>query len=208
MLCADVRVSMSAALDGEMPSLPPDVVEHHLRGCGACRQWSEGVAALHRSLRVQPAEAEPDSTDAILAALPRRRPLADDRVQSLRIVTLAIALIQLVASIPLLFPTDTMPGMPGMDGHLERHIGISALAMAVGLLVVAWRPERARAMLPILGVLVIGLAWACLGDIWAGRPVPGNLLAHGADVAGFVVVLFLARNDGESERSRRRAAIG
>ena len=43
-----------------------------------------------------------------------------------------------------------------MDGHLERHIGISALAMAVGLLVVAWRPERARAMLPILGVLVVG----------------------------------------------------
>jgi predicted anti-sigma-YlaC factor YlaD len=208
MLCADVRVSMSAALDGEMPSLPPDVVEHHLRGCGECRRWSEAVAGLHRSLRVQPAEDEPDRTDAILAALPRRRPLADDRVQTLRLVSLAVALVQLVASIPLLFPSDTMPGMPGMDGHLERHLGISALAMAVGLLVVAWRPERARAMLPILAVLVVGLAWACLGDIWAGRPVPGNLLAHGADVAGLEVVWFLARNDGESERARRRAAIG
>jgi predicted anti-sigma-YlaC factor YlaD len=208
MLCEDVRVSMSAALDGEMPSLPPDVVDHHLRGCGDCRRWSEAVTGLHRTLRVQPAEAEPDHTDAILAALPRRRPLADDRVQSLRIVTLAVALVQLAASIPLLFPSDTMPGMPGMDGHLERHLGISALAMAVGLLVVAWRPDRARAMLPILAVLVVGLAWACLGDILDGRPVPGNLLAHGADVAGLVVVWILARTDGESERARRRAAIG
>jgi predicted anti-sigma-YlaC factor YlaD len=157
---------------------------------------------------VRPAEPEPDHTEAILAALPRRRPLVDDRVQSLRIVTFAIALVQLFASIPLLFPSDTMPGMPGMDGHLERHLGISALAMAVGLLIVAWRPERARAMLPILGVLVVGLAWACLGDIWEGRPVPGNLLAHGADVAGFVAVWFLARIEGGSERSRRRAVIG
>ena len=105
------------------------VVEHHLRGCPECRRWSEAVAGLHRSLRVQPAEDEPDRTGAILAALPRRRPLADDRVQTLRIVTLAVALVQLVASIPLLFPSDTMPGMPGMDGHLERHLGISALAM-------------------------------------------------------------------------------
>jgi len=163
---------------------------------------------MHRALRVQPAESEPDRTEAILAALPRRRVRGDDRVQTLRIVTLAIALVQLGAAVPLLFPSDTMPGMSGMDGHLERHLGISALAMAVGLLVVAWRPERARAMLPILGVLVVGLAWACLGDIWAGRPVPGNLLAHAADVAGFVVVWILSRTDAASERARRRAAIG
>jgi predicted anti-sigma-YlaC factor YlaD len=208
VLCSDVRISMSAALDGEAPSLPPDVVDHHLRGCGDCRRWSEAVTGLHRGLRVRAAELEPDHTDAILAALPRRRPLVDDRVQSLRIVTLAVALIQLVAALPLLFPSDTMPGMPGMDGHLERHLGISALAMAVGLLVVAWRPERARAMLPVLAVLVVGLAWACLGDIWAGRPVPGNLVAHAADVAGLVLVWILARADGGSERARRRAVLG
>ena len=79
--------------------------------------------------------------------------------------------------------------------------------MAVGLFVVAWRPERARAMLPILGVLVAGLLWGCFGDIWAGRPVPGNLLAHGADVAGFAAVWLLARTDGETERERRQRAL-
>jgi predicted anti-sigma-YlaC factor YlaD len=208
MRCSDVRASLSAGLDGEMPALPPDVVEHHLGACAGCRHWSEEVTALHRMLRVQPAAAEPDHTEAILAALPRRHVLTDERVQGLRIVTLVIALVQLVTSVPLLFASGSMAGMPGMDdGHLERHIGISAIAMAVGLLVVAWRPERARAMLPILGVLVIGLIWGCFGDIWNGRPVPGNLLAHGADLAGFAAVWLLARTDGETDRARRQRAL-
>jgi predicted anti-sigma-YlaC factor YlaD len=209
MLCHDVRASVSAGLDGELPALPPDVVDHHLRACGSCRSWSEEVTALHRTLRIQPAGVEPDTTEAILAALPRRRPIADDRVKSLRIVTFVIATVQLVASLPLLFASNTMVmgGHVMDDGHLERHIGIFALAMAVGLFVVAWRPERARAMLPVLGVLVAGLIWGCFGDIWAGRPVPGNLLAHGADLAGFAAVWLLARTDGDAARDRRQRAL-
>jgi predicted anti-sigma-YlaC factor YlaD len=209
MLCHDVRASLSARLDGELPALPPDVVDHHLRGCGGCRRWSEEVAALHRTLRVQPAGLEPDHTEAILAALPRRRHIVDDRAKTLRVITLVIAAVQFVASLPLLFASDTMVmGDHVMDdGHLERHIGIFALAMAVGLFVVAWRPERARAMLPVLGVLVAGLVWGCFGDIWAGRPVPGNLLAHGADLAGFAAVWLLARTNADAERDRRHRAL-
>lgn len=209
MRCPDVRASLSAGLDGEVPALPPDVVEHHLGECAGCRRWSEEVSSLHRTLRVRPAAEEPDHTDAILAALPRRRPAVDDRVRALRLVTLVIAVVQLVASLPLLFASDTMVmgGHVMDDGHLERHIGVFALAMAVGLFVVAWRPERARAMLPILGVLVAGLVWSCFGDIWSGRPVPGNLLAHGADVAGFAAVWLLARTGGDHERARRHRAL-
>jgi predicted anti-sigma-YlaC factor YlaD len=208
MLCTDVRASLSAGLDGEVPALPPDVVDHHLRTCAGCRTWGEQVTALHRGLRVQPAGPEPDRTEEILAALPRRRPVVDERVRSLRIVTLVIAIVQFAASVPLLFASDTaMAGHVMDDGHLERHIGVFALAMAVGLLVVAWHPERARAMLPILGVLVAGLIWSCFGDIWAGRPVPGNLVAHGADIAGLAAVWLLARTDGQAGRVRRQRAL-
>jgi predicted anti-sigma-YlaC factor YlaD len=208
MLCPDVRASLSAGLDGETPALPPDVVDHHVRTCADCRTWGEQVASLHRTLRVQPAVAEPDRTSEILAALDRRRPVADDRVRMLRVLTLVIAVVQLAASIPLLFASDTaMAGHLMDDGHLERHIGVFALAMAVGLFVVAWRPERARAMLPILGVLVAGLIWSCFGDIWNGRPVPGNPVAHAADVAGLAVVWLLARSDGTTERARRHRAL-
>jgi len=209
MLCRDVRASLSAWLDGELPALPADVVDHHLAACAGCRGWADEVASLHRTLRVQPAAAEPDHTDAILAALPRRRPIVDDRVRALRLVTLVIATVQFFASLPLLFASNemVMGGHVMDDGHLERHIGIFALAMAAGLFLVAWRPERARAMLPVLGVLVAGLVWGCFGDIWAGRPVPGNLLAHGADLAGFAAVWLLARTEGETERERRQRAL-
>jgi predicted anti-sigma-YlaC factor YlaD len=208
MLCTDVRASLSAGLDGEMPALPPDVVDHHLGACAGCRRWRDEVTALHRTLRVQPAEPEPDRTEEILAALPHRRPVVDERVTGLRIITLIIAIVQFVASVPLLFASDSAMGGHVMDdGHLERHIGVFALAMAVGLLVVAWRPERARAMLPILGVLVAGLIWSCFGDIWNGRPVPGNLVAHGADIAGFAAVWLLARTTGDTARERRHRAL-
>jgi predicted anti-sigma-YlaC factor YlaD len=208
MLCNDVRTSLSAALDGEIPPLPPDVLDHHFEGCADCRAWSRQVSDLHRTLRVQSAGPEPDRTDEILAALPTRRAgrlVTDERTRGLRIATLVIAIVQLGASLPLIFG-GSMDGH-SMDGHLERHIGISAFAMAVGLLVVAWRPERARAMLPILGVLVLGLIWSCFGDIWAGRPVPGNVLAHGADLAGFAAVWLLARSSGDDTRSRRHRAV-
>jgi len=205
MLCTDVRASLSAGLDGETPALPPDVVGHHLRSCGECRTWGEQVTALHRGLRIRPIGPEPDRTAEILAALPARRAIVDDHVTGLRIVTLVIAIIQFVTSIPLLLATDTaMAGHAMDDGHLERHIGVFALAMAVGLFVVAWRPARARAMLPILGVLVAGLVWSCFGDIWDGRPVPGNLVAHGADIAGFAAVWLLARAGVEPEPERAR----
>jgi len=209
MLCNDVRASLSAGLDGELPALPADVVDHHLAACAGCRRWADEVASLHRTLRVQPAAVEPDHTDAILAALPRRRPIVDDRVRALRLVTLVIATVQFFASLPLLFASNemVMGGHVMDDGHLERHIGIFALAMAAGLFLVAWRPERARAMLPVLGVLVAGLVWGCFGDIWAGRPVPGNLLAHGADLAGFAAVWLLARTEGETDRERRQRAL-
>ena len=98
----------SATLDGEMPALPPDVVGHHLRGCGECRAWDERVRRLHRSLRLQPAAPEPDRTDAILAALPTGRRVVEDRVTGLRILTLIIAIVQLVATVPLLLASDTV----------------------------------------------------------------------------------------------------
>ncbi len=194
MLCSQIRLAVSATLDGEVSPLPPDVVAHHLGDCAGCRQFSQEATALHRVLRVRPADAEPDRTAAILSGLPRRSPV-DDRTRGLRIVVLLIALVQLVASVPLLIADDHM-------GHVERHIGIFAVALAVGLLAVAFRPQHARALLPVLTVLVAGLLWSCLGDIWAGRPIPGSLLAHGADVAGLAAVWLLARTDPDPARHR------
>jgi predicted anti-sigma-YlaC factor YlaD len=198
MRCESVRLAVSASLDAEPAPVPADIVERHLAECGPCRAWADDAQALHRSVRLTAAIDEPDRTAAILAALPTRTvPAGADRATVLRVFTLVVAALQMIAAIPMFFATDMM------GGHLERHIAVSAVAMAVGLIVAAARPERARTMLPILSVLVVGLAVSCLGDILAGRPVPGSILMHGADFAGLAAVWMLMRLDPEvSSRGR------
>ena len=194
---------MSAALDGEESDLPDSVIRAHLAECTMCHAFSVEAAELHRIVRVQPAPTEVDRTHTILRALHRGR--ADtgghDHVRLLRIATLMIALVQLAAAVPLMlgFADD-------MHGHYARHIGVFSAALAVGLLAVAWQPDRARGLLPMLGVLVAGLVWSCLDDLMAGHSVPGTAIAHGADVAGFAAVWLIARAPGGSvvaERGRR-----
>lgn len=188
MSCFEIRASISALLDGEDPTVAEPVVTDHLAACTKCRLWSADVTNLHRGLRVQAATEEPDRTETILAALPVRRRVHDERVRTLRLVTCAIAIVQLVASLPLLLGSGDE-----MHGHLARHVGAFSVALAVGLLTVAWRPDRARGTLPILAVLVAGLVWSCLGDLLAGHPLPGSAIAHAADVAGLATVWFLSR---------------
>ena len=152
---------------------------------------SAEASELHRLVRVQPAPTDVDRTNAILAALPRRALVGapHDHVRSLRVATFVIALVQLAAAVPLMFGvTDEM------HGHYARHIGVFSAALAVGLFAVAWQPERARALLPMLGVLVAGLIWSCMDDLIAGHSVPGTAIAHGADVAGFAAVWLIARS--------------
>ena len=201
MDCPQIRFSVSAALDGEEPGLPDSVIRAHLAECARCRTWSAEATDLHRALRIQPAVVETDRTEAILAALPARskaRP-SEERVRVLRFVTLVIALIQIAGAVPLLLGRGEM-----MHMHYARHIGVFSAALAIGLLVVAWHPERARALLPMLGVLVAGLLWSCLDDLISGRPVPGSAIAHAADVAAFGVVWLLAHtpagSDGVADR--------
>jgi predicted anti-sigma-YlaC factor YlaD len=201
MRCEPVRLAISAQLDGEPTPLPSEVVEHHLGECTDCREWADDAAVMHRNVRLRAAIDEPDRTDAILAALPRDARARFESIPVLRVFTVVIAAVQIGVAAPMLFATDMM------GGHLERHIAISAIAMAVGLIVVAVRPERARTMLPILTVLVVGLVWSCLGDLMAGRPVPGSLLMHGADVAGLVAVWCLVRLDADGEPVRRHLVL-
>ena len=204
MDCSQIRFALSAALDGEDPGLPNLVVDTHLDGCASCRTWSAEVADFHRSLRVGPAAIEVDRTDAILTALPRRGviPGRDDRTRSLQWVTVFVAIVQLAGAIPMLLGHGDE-----MHGHFARHIGVFTAAMAIGLLVVARRPDRARAILPMLAVLVAGLVWSCLDDLLSGRPVPGSAIAHGLDVAALGVVWLLAHTKGAGVTGERRPVL-
>ena len=203
MDCSQIRFALSATLDGEDPGLPNVVVDHHLDACAGCRTWSAEVADFHRTLRVGPAAIEVDRTEAIFAALPRRGAVGrDDRVRTLQWVTVILAVVQFAGAMPLLLGHGDE-----MHGHFARHIGVFTAAMAIGLLVVARRPDRARAILPMLAVLVAGLVWSCLDDLISGRPVPGSAIAHGLDVAALGLVWLLAHTNGAGETRDRQPVL-
>ncbi|MDT3400404.1 zf-HC2 domain-containing protein [Streptomyces sp. B1866] len=50
MRCADVRIAVSARVDGEAgpPAVADAAVDAHLRECGECRRWGERARELRR----------------------------------------------------------------------------------------------------------------------------------------------------------------
>jgi predicted anti-sigma-YlaC factor YlaD len=64
----------------------------------------------------------------------------------------------------------------------------------VGLLVVAWRPDRAAGILPVVGVVVLCLVATSAVDIAAGRAAPGSEVSHAPELVGLVAVWLLARS--------------
>ena len=142
----------------------------------------------------------PDLTDSILRAIgdePVTVPV-DDRTRFLRISLAVIAVIQLTMAVPALVLGDDA----GLPTHVARHLGSFALALGVGLLVVAWKPERAAGVLPVIAALVVCLLASSLIDIVSGRAAPGAEVSHAPELVGLVAVWLLARTP------RRPAAAG
>ena len=190
MTCDHVREAVSAVLDGEDSPLDADVIESHLAGCAECRAFAVRAHSLHRSLRMSAAPAVPDLTGPILSAIDAdRRPAAtygSDLALRLALVVLAIA--QIAVGIPALLGADS-----GVPVHDARHLGSFGLALAVGFLFAAWRPERIGGLLPVVAALVACLLGTSLLDIVAGRTAVVSEVSHVTEIAGLLVCWLLAR---------------
>jgi predicted anti-sigma-YlaC factor YlaD len=201
MDCERCRTALSARLDGEDPGVPPAALDSHLAGCAACREFATGAERLHRLARVTPAEPVPDLSGPILAAIgpPPAPSVAEERTRFLRIVLAVVAVIQLAMAIPALVLGDDA----GLPAHVARHLGSFSVALGVGLLVVAWRPDRASGLLPVIGVVVLCLLASAAVDIANGRAAPGAEVSHAPELVGLVAVWLLARSDSVTARWAR-----
>ena len=191
MRCEECRESVSARLDGEMDALGSDAIDVHLLGCTECRAFERSTIALHRSLRVRPAEAVPDLTAAILVKIPRPG-LAPDTTGTARgwprYALLAVAATQLIVSLPALLGVAN-----GAAAHVSRELGSWGAALGIGLLLAAWQPRRAAGLLPFAAALAAALAVTAVLDIAGGRVPAGAEARHVLDVAGLVMLWVLAR---------------
>jgi predicted anti-sigma-YlaC factor YlaD len=182
-MCEDVREALSARLDGEQPGLATDSIDGHLSDCPACTAWLDGVRRVEAAGLVE----APDLTERIMTALAadpvvaakraRLRAVAEAhaRRQVLRLAVAAAALAQLALALPTLAGTFLTAEV---GPHTGREMASFDVAVAVGFLLAAWRPARARAFVPVALVLATCLAITSGIDIVRGVTSFTNEFGH------------------------------
>ncbi|MFC5924748.1 zf-HC2 domain-containing protein [Micromonospora vulcania] len=198
MTCDLVRAALSARLDGEDPQASPSVLDAHTATCTDCRAWLARAEQVTRLVRVQQVEV-PDLTAAVLAALAadpaHRGPAAirQARRQVLRIAVAVAAVAQLAIALPIL-----LAGLGvSVDPHTGREMASFDVALAVGFVLAAWRPERARAFLPVALVLAVCLAGTSVVDIANSTTALVHEVGHLAAVVQAGLLWALGRTSGD-----------
>ncbi|TDB74346.1 zf-HC2 domain-containing protein [Micromonospora sp. KC723] len=212
MNCDDVRVALSARLDGEDPQAPDAALETHVSACPGCRSWLSRAEQVTRITRLRPVRV-PDLTARVLAAVaadpvlaarsPNAIPAA--RRQVLRVAVAVAAVAQFAIALPVLL---TGLGVAA-DPHTGREMASFDVALAVGFVLAAWRPERARAFLPVALVLAVCLAVTSVLDIANSTTALVHEIGHLAAVAQAGLLWALGRVGGEPGQPWWRAvAVG
>lgn len=180
--CSTCREAVSARLDGEPAPVGEAEVAAHLRRCGACSAFAEQASDLHRRLRVAPAAMVPDLTVPILLAAGDRQPPLRARTPGLRWLAALVGLAQAAVAVA---------GLVGA-GHAGRDLAVFELAVAAAFLVAAWKPARAAALVPVVGVLaVLEVVVAVINVAGATATVVGEL-PHLVPLIGVGVLALLA----------------
>ncbi len=177
-MCEDVRLALSARLDGYAGEGGIQVDEH-LAACADCRAWLSAVERLRF-----PVPEAPDLTERILNAVAADRfSPSTDRRRIVQVALVLLATVQAALAVPIL-----------LDGlHLGREAASFDIALAVGFALAAWRPERARAFVPVAFVLAGCLILTSVFDIIRGAAVPAHEISHVAALAEAGLLLALSR---------------
>jgi predicted anti-sigma-YlaC factor YlaD len=176
MKCSTIRVALSAMLDGEEPGLPVETVAGHLHTCPGCQQWQQQAVEVTGQVRRAALAEAPDLTERVLQALhdqPRRARPSSWQLAA-RVALAAAALLQSVLALMEIVTDGAAVGVL----HVDHEMSAFALALGIGLLLVAWRPRRAAALLPVAAVLTATLLATSAQDIVGGNVTLGHELGH------------------------------
>jgi predicted anti-sigma-YlaC factor YlaD len=189
MDCEGARMAISALLDAEQSDTERKSLDLHLTGCPDCRLWREEAHEVTRRFRLVPAEAPAPSKGLLDAAQAAARRWSWPAVATrTRFALVLVSLGQIVLTVPaLIFGSDHDAPI-----HVAHEMGSFDLALAVGFLVAAWRPSRARGMSTIVGVAALALIVTAVIDLSLGRTSPGDEAPHLLAVAGWLLLLRLS----------------
>jgi hypothetical protein len=117
-----------------------------------------------------------------------RVPSRPSRLTLARLALVLVAVGQIVIAVPALFyGRDHTAPM-----HVAHELGSFDLALAVGFLIAAWRPERARGMSPLVGAVALLLAVTALSDLIGGRTSLGDEAPHLLAVVAWLLLVYVA----------------
>lgn len=201
--CELARELVSADADDELRAGERSVLSGHLAGCAACRAHAEQVALLTRHVRVRrlggSAASTPDLVERVLA---RSRPARLGRGGWLRPALAWCGLVIAAQSMRPLVWGD----LSGTPTHVARHVGASALALAIGFLYAAWRPHRAFGLLPLVGALLATTLFGAVLDTAGGNRNAFAELVHVAELVGAALLWMVAGSPGWDRLSEHRPA--
>lgn len=188
MTCSQVRIALSARLDGKDPGFDPD---DHLRGCAGCREWFERASALAAMTRM-PQPAAPDLTELVLARVAADRAasaaaVAATRVRwtdGLRLVLGGLAAVQLLLA---------LPGVLRLEGTHAHH---EVAAVAVAFLLAAFKPALARPYAPVAVVLAGCLVLSAVLDLSRGESTLAHQAGHLMTIVPAAMIVALAYRPG------------
>lgn len=196
--CSTVRDLISAAADDELDQPGQLAMHTHIEGCSDCSTFADDVALLTRSVRLRPLVAQPDFVERVMA---RSAGARLGRGAWLRPALAWCGIVVAVQSVqPLVFAD-----MDGTPTHVARHVGASALALAIGFLFVAWRPQRAAGLLPFGAALLAATLIGAVLDTAAGDRSAIAETTHLAELVGLVLLWLVAGSPGWD---KVRGAVG
>lgn len=191
--CESYRDALSAVMDGEVPPVGEDAVRRHLDACDRCTAFAAASDGLARRLRVASAEPVPDLTASILTAVDTPDVArVRTRFRQLRVVLAFAGVAQLLLAAPSLVSAGAGAG------HVTREVAIFEVALAVGFLVVAWRPARAGGLLPVAAVVAMLVTVTSLADVTVGSASVAQEAAHLLQVVGTGLLWALDRQRGRA----------
>jgi predicted anti-sigma-YlaC factor YlaD len=203
MRCDLAREALSAQLDDELTPLEEDALASHLRGCDACQSHARDLGALHRGLRVRTADPVPDLTRTIMAtaaphlpdphATRRRRTTGPAPTAATARWARAGLLVVALGQLLLALPEFAGHSHAGHAAHTTRDLGAFGVALAVGMLVVAWQPHRASGLLPMTFALTSALTVTGLIDVVLGHSGRWGQAPHFLELLGLVLLWYLSR---------------
>ena len=188
MECDRAREAISARIDGEVTGVPEGALDEHLAGCHACGDWQLRAYVMTRRARLGGHFLDRDLTGEVLAAIPpvparRRLRLA------LRAALVAVALGQLVITVPLLL----LGHDPEAGAHAAHELGSFDLALAIAFTIGAIRPALSAGLAWPCGIAAGGLVATALADLAGGRTIGADEAQHLIAAAGALLLIWQSR---------------